>query len=417
MPDTTAPTFVSAATSSDGAQVTLTYSETLNGTTAPTTAFNVSVDGSAASVTQATTSGTDVRLGLAASILPGQSVSVSYTAPTNNAAASNLAIQDTTGNDAASLSATPVTNNSSVVNNSTLNFTGSTITVGSGDSIPEGITTADFNNDGLADLAITDVKGSDPRARIYLGNGSGGFTAGGTQTVGINPSSITANDFNSDGKIDVAVANYSDRTISILSGDGSGNLLAGSTFNAGTPYAVTIGGVTTNTTNPRPRIIASGDFNGDGKADLAWTNDYDNVSGTEVAGTVGIAINNGTATPFSSVTATGAIGNNPYGLIATDLNGDGKLDLIAANSPSTGNGSISVLLGNGNGTFQSAINTTVGTRPRYFAAGDFNRDGKQDLALSQTITDNNLRILLGNGSGGFSTQTTLSMGVEAAPGV
>lgn len=415
MSDITAPSFVSAATSSDGAQVTLTYSEPLSTTTAPTTAFNVSVDGSAASVTQATTSGTDVRLGLATSILPGQSVSVSYTAPTNNAATSNAAIQDTTGNDAASLSATPVTNNSSVINNSALNFTGSIITVGSGDSIPEGIVTADFNNDGVADLAITDVKGSDPRARIYLGNGSGGFTAGGTQTVGINPTSIAAGDFNGDNKFDVAVANYSDRTISVLSGDGSGNLLAGSTFNAGAPYTVTIGGVPTNTTNPRPRIIISGDFNSDGKADLAWTNDYDNVSGTEVAGTIGIAINNGTATPFSSVTATGTIGNNPYGLIATDLNGDGKLDLIAANSPSTGNGSISALLGNGNGTFQSAVNTTVGTRPRYFAAGDFNRDGKQDLALSQTISDNNLRILLGNGSGGFSSQSTLSMGVEAAP--
>ena len=415
MSDITAPSFVSAATSSDGAQVTLTYSEPLSTTTAPTTAFNVSVDGSAASVTQATTSGTDVRLGLATSILPGQSVSVSYTAPTNNAATSNAAIQDTTGNDAASLSATPVTNNSSVINNSALNFTGSIITVGSGDSIPEGIVTADFNNDGVADLAITDVKGSDPRARIYLGNGSGGFTAGGTQTVGINPTSIAAGDFNGDNKFDVAVANYSDRTISVLSGDGSGNLLAGSTFNAGAPYTVTIGGVPTNTTNPRPRIIISGDFNGDGKADLAWTNDYDNVSGTEVAGTIGIAINNGTATPFSSVTATGTIGNNPYGLIATDLNGDGKLDLIAANSPSTGNGSISALLGNGKGTFQSAVNTTVGTRPRYFAAGDFNRDGKQDLALSQTISDNNLRILLGNGSGGFSSQSTLSMGVEAAP--
>ena len=415
MSDITAPSFVSAATSSDGAQVTLTYSEALSTTTAPTTAFNVSVDGSAASVTQATTSGTDVRLGLATSILPGQSVSVSYTAPTNNAATSNAAIQDTTGNDAASLSATPVTNNSSVINNSALNFTGSIITVGSGDSIPEGIVTADFNNDGVADLAITDVKGGDRRARIYLGNGSGGFTAGGTQTVGIDPTSIAAGDFNGDNKFDVAVANYSDRTISVLSGDGSGNLLAGSTFNAGAPYKVTIGGVPTNTTNPHPRIIISGDFNSDGKADLAWSNDYDNVSGTEVAGTIGIAINNGTATPFSSVTATGTIGNNPYGLIATDLNGDGKLDLIAANSPSTGNGSISALLGNGNGTFQSAVNTTVGTRPRYFAAGDFNRDGKQDLALSQTSSDNNLRILLGNGSGGFSSQSTLSMGVEAAP--
>jgi hypothetical protein len=414
--DSTAPTFVSAATSSDGAQVTLTYSENLSATTAPTTAFNVSVDGSAASITQATTSGTDVRLGLAASILPGQSVSVSYTAPTNVPGTTNQAIQDTTGNDAASLIATSATNNSIVPNNSALSFTGSTIAVGTGTSLPEGIATADFNNDGLADLAVTDVStDNNPRARIFLGNGSGGFTAGGTQIVGASPASIAASDFNGDGKIDVAVANYSSGTISILPGDGSGNLLAGFTFVAGIPYAVTIGGTTQNTTNPKPRIIVSGDFNGDGKADLAWTNDYDNVSGTEVAGTVGLAINNGTATPFSSATATGTIGTNPYGLIATDLNGDGKLDLVAANSPTLGSGSISALLGNGNGTFQSALNTMVGTRPRYFAAGDFNRDGKQDLALTQTITDNNLRILVGNGSGGFSSQATLSMGAEAAP--
>ena len=410
------PTFVSAATSSDGAQITLTYSEPLNATTAPTTAFNVSVDGTAASVTQATTSGTDVRLGLAASILPGQSVAVSYTVPTD-AATTNLAIQDTTGNDAASLSVTPVTNNSIVVNNSALNFTGSTIAVGNSTSLPEGITTADFNHDGLADLAITDVStSSNPLARIFLGNGSGGFTTGGTQAVGNGPTSITANDFNSDGKVDVAVANYYSSTISILPGDGSGTLLAGSTLTAGNTYTGSIGGTNYTTASPRPRIIVSGDFNGDGKADLAWTNDYANVGAIEPPGKIGIAINNGTATPFSSVTETNLIGNNPYGLITTDLNGDGKLDLIAANSPSIGNGSISTLLGNGNGTFQSALNTTVGTRPRYFAAGDFNRDGRQDLALTQTISDNNLRILWGDGSGGFSSQPTpLSMGAEAAP--
>ncbi len=401
--DITAPTFVSAATSSDGAQVTLTYSENLNATTAPTTAFNVSVDGSAASITQATTSGTDVRLGLAASILPGQSVSVSYTAPTNVPDTTNQAIQDTTGNDAASLIATSATNNSIVPNNSALSFTGSTIAVGTGTSLPEGIATADFNNDGLADLAVTDVStDSNPRARIFLGNGSGGFTAGGTQMVGAGPTSITANDFNSDGKTDIATSNYDSKSISILLGDGIGNLATASTLNAGPTIGVII---------PNPRFIVSGDFNGDSKPDLAWTNDYSDGNGS-----VGIAINNGTGTPFSSVTPTGyTIGTNPYGLIATDLNGDGKLDLVAANSPTLGSGSISALLGNGNGTFQSALNTTVGTRPRYFAAGDFNRDGKQDLALTQTITDNNLRILLGNGSGGFSSQATLAMGAEATP--
>ena len=415
MSDTTAPTFLSAATSSDGAQITLTYSESLSGTTAPTTAFNVSVDGSAAPVTQVVASGSNVRLGLglSAPILPGQAVSVSYTAPTNNDA-----IRDLAGNDAASLSSTTATNNSIVVNDSALSFARSTVTVGSGDSIPEGITTSDFNNDGIADLAITDSRNSSNRVCIYLGNGSGGFTAGGTQTTGLSPTSITTNDFNGDGKSDAAIANYAGNTISILLGVGNGNLLADpNPLWAGNTVNVVIGGNTYTSDRPYPRIIVSGDFNSDGKPDLAWSNDYRNVIGTQVAGTIGVAINNGTATPFTdaSVTATGAIGNNPYGLIATDLNDDGKLDLVAANSPSLGNGSVSVLLGNGNGTFQPALNTAVGTRPRYLAAGDFNRDGKQDLALTQTVTDNNLRILLGNGLGGFLSQTTFSMGADASP--
>jgi hypothetical protein len=119
-----------------------------------------------------------------------------------------------------------VTNNATAVNDSALSFARSTVAVGSGDSIPEGITTTDFNNDGLADLAITDTRNNSNRVYIYLGNGSGGFTAGGTQATGLSPTSITTNDFNGDGKSDVAIANYADNTISILPGVGNGNLLA-----------------------------------------------------------------------------------------------------------------------------------------------------------------------------------------------
>jgi uncharacterized repeat protein (TIGR02059 family) len=394
MTDTSAPTLLSAATSSDGAQVTLTYDEPLRATyPPPTTAFNISVNGSAASVSQVTIRGTDVHLGLTASILPEQSASVSYIVPTDDTL--REPIQDITGNNAASLSLTPVTNNSTVANNSDLDFSTSTVLARTGYTL-EGITAADFNNDGLADLAITDANSVVTlgiySVKIYLGNGSGAFRAGGTQTVGDDPGPITANDFNGDGKIDAAVANEGSSTISILLGDGSGNLSEDlSPLLAGESISGVIG-TTAFARAAKPRFIVNGDFNGDGKADLAWTNYYKPFSSTTFAGTIGIAINNGTATPFSTVTTTIPIGNNPYGLITTDLNRDGRLDLIAANSPSDSNGSISVLLGNGNGTFQPSLNTTVGTRPRYLAAGDFNRDNNQDLALTQTISDNNLRI-------------------------
>jgi uncharacterized repeat protein (TIGR02059 family) len=102
MPDTTAPTFVSAATSSDGAQITLTYSESLLVRTALETDFIVSVDGSAAPVTQVAAINNNVVLGLGlpTPILPGQAVSIRYTAPTNDTATTNRAIQDQAGNDA-----------------------------------------------------------------------------------------------------------------------------------------------------------------------------------------------------------------------------------------------------------------------------------------------------------------------------
>ena len=162
--------------------------------------------------------------------------------------------------------------------------------------------------------------------------------------------------------------------------------------------------------SPKPRIVVSGDFNGDTYADIAWTIDYDVVS---IPGNIGIALNNRTNDPFNGVTSQFIpVGVNPYGLIATDVNQDGKTDLVAANSPTlsspTGTGTISVLLGNGNGTFQSALTTAVGNHPRYLAAGDFNRDGYQDLALSQSDPDNNISLLFGNGTGAFS-RTTLPL--------
>lgn len=259
----TEPTFLRAATSSDGAEVQLTYNETLNSTTAPSTAFDVRVDGSQASIAQAATSGSNVVLSLTSSILPGQSVSVSYQAPATNAATTNQAIQNVAGNDAASLSSTTVTNNSTALSASLLNFSSSSLPLGA-DSIPQAVAVADFNNDRILDLVAADAKATDARARVFLGNGSGGFAASGSQSVGANPFSITASDFNGDGNADVATANYSGQSISILLGDGAGNLSTASNNAA----------VDGQPNNPKPRQIVSVDLNLDGKTDLAWTVTY-----------------------------------------------------------------------------------------------------------------------------------------------
>ena len=407
MPDTTAPTFVSAATSGDGAEVQLTYSETLGSTTAPPSAFNVSVDGSQASIARATTSGSNVILSLTSSIQPGQSVSVGYTAPPpNNSVTTNSAVQDAAGNDASSLNPTTATNNSTALSNSSLNFSSTSIATRA-DSVPQDVAAADFNSDGILDLAVADAKASDPRARIYLGDGTGGFTAGSSQPVGLLPWSITANDFDGDGDADVATANTNDNSVSVLLGDGNGNLSAASTIN---------GGPTVPGANPKPRYIINLDCNLDGRTDLAWTISY----GPTTGGKLGVLINNDSPNPFLGVAPTFyTIGTNPYGLVATDLNSDGKADLIAANSPTSGgadvNGSISVLLSNGDDTFQSAQSTSVGIKPRYLSSGDYNRDGKQDLALTLSEDENKVQILLGNGSGGFSSPTSYALGSDSGP--
>jgi ABC-type transporter MlaC component len=144
--------------------------------------------------------------------------------------------------------------------------------------------------------------------------------------------------------------------------------------------------------------VTVGDFNGDGKPDLAVSNsDGDNVS---------ILLGNGNGTFQTAINY--AVGSDPFSVIVGDFNGDGKLDLAVANY-STNN--VSVLLGNGNGTFQTAVNYAVGAYPRSGAAGDFNGDGKLDLAVANQY-GSNVSILLGNGNGTFQEAVSYAVGVE-----
>ncbi len=99
---------------------------------------------------------------------------------------------------------------------------------------------------------------------------------------------------------------------------------------------------------------------------------------------------------------------NPYSVTTGDFNGDGKLDLATAN-PNSNN--VSVLLGSGTGGFSAAISFSVGTRPFSVTTGDFNGDGKLDLATAN-YESNNVSVLLGNGTGGFIAAISFSAGTS-----
>ena len=236
-------------------------------------------------------------------------------------------------------------------------------------STPQAVASGDFNGDGKMDLATADSSGNS--VTILLGNGDGTFQAPTTYSVGNGPTALIAADFNGDGKLDLAVVNDNANTVSILLGNGDG------TFQSAQDYAVGSG----------PRSIVAADFNGDGQVDLAISNISSN--------TVSILLGNGNGTfqPAMNVAA----GTTPIGIASGDLNGDGKADLVLSNFSSS---QVNILLGNGDGTFQTPVAYATGSAPRSVTVADFNGDGILDLATSNQ-NGNNISVLMGNGDGTF----------------
>ena len=166
--------------------------------------------------------------------------------------------------------------------------------------------------------------------------------------------------------------------------------------------AVTFASAVNFNVGTKPDSVAVGDFNADGKLDLATGNtSSDNVS---------VLLGNGNGTFAAAVNY--AAGDGAGSVSVGDFNADGKLDLVTANT-ATGANSVSVLLGNGNGTFVAAVPYAVGTKPAAVAVGDVNNDTKLDLAVANSGTST-ISVLLGNGNGTFGAATDFAGGAGAA---
>lgn len=258
-----------------------------------------------------------------------------------------------------------------------------------GDS-PRAIAAADVDGDGKIDIAVIDV--TQRTVAVFLGKPDGTF---GTKTVlatGRTPLSLTIADFNRDRKPDIAVSNDDENTVSILLGNGDG------TFQPRVDYPV----------GDAPAQIIAVDVNGDRNLDLVTGNRSLSVS---------VLLGNGDGSFQRNVdfpTAVGA-GLGPVGAVASgDFNGDGRLDLAV---PVGNTNMVAVLLGNGDGTFRSFVEYPTGVGPSWVACGDFNGDGRLDLAVtnrgpSNGVLANSVSILLGNGDGTFRAHVDRPVGPD-----
>jgi hypothetical protein len=237
------------------------------------------------------------------------------------------------------------------------------------------ITAGDFDGDGKIDVAAGTA--------VLFNQGDGSFGPD-DYAVGSYPVAVAASDLNGDGKPDIAVANQDGDDVSVLLNQGNGTFAPRVDYPAG----------------PSPSWVEAADLNGDGKTDLAVVNTESDA--------VSVLLNQGNGT-FAGPVSYGAAAR-PAAVTAADLNGDGKLDLAVANTnPEDGNdGTVSVLLNQGNGTFAAEVAYAIGgadtgfaLHPSAVAVSDLNGDDKPDLAVANRDSGD-VGVLLNQGDGTFA---------------
>lgn len=271
----------------------------------------------------------------------------------------------------------------------------STYSVGSG---PNTCTVSDVNADGRPDILVSswNVAPFHGSLTVLTNQGFGSFTVAVTHPFGLQedePFAVAAGDVTGDGRVDAVVACGTMGTLSVLTGNGNGTFGAKRTVGVGSAA----------------RGIALADLNGDGRLDVATSNLN--------ANTVQVLLNGASGTYPG---ATFAAGNDNFdsfnvddrlvaSLASADFNGDGHRDLATVH-PSTG--TVSVLLGTGNGTYGAPTDVMVGNAPQAVVAGDFDRDGMMDLAVANKA-NGSVSLLYGKGDGTFKGKVTFGVGAGA----
>jgi FG-GAP-like repeat/FG-GAP repeat len=253
---------------------------------------------------------------------------------------------------------------------------------------PGVVVVADLNGDRKLDIVVANERSGN--ASVYLGDGNRHFlpAPGSPVPAGPNPNDITIGDFNGDGRPDLAFANHETQELTVLLGNGRGDFAPA----AYSPVNVTV--------KPHPHGIAAGDFDGDGSLDLvtdSWAEDR-----------LEILFNPRKAGSPWTRTIYVAVGKHPYQRIrVADLNRDGHVDIV---SPNLDGDNVTVLLGDGKGTFRQPAGSPFpcGDSPFNVSVGDLNADGIPDLAIVNSPSSTSdrsgrdgLTLLLGSGTGAF----------------
>jgi len=240
---------------------------------------------------------------------------------------------------------------------------------------PFAVRAADLNADGRLDLAVANRTGN--TVSILLANAEGRYALHVDYNTGTAPSGLVIIDVNKDGNLDVVTANADSGDVSVLLGDGQGVL------GAETRIGLLTQGL--------PLDLIAADFNKDGAVDLATAD-----NGTDSVSILWGLLAGG----FAALPQAIAVGTEPRAIVAADLNGDNFLDIVTANRASN---NLSLLLNDGVGGFDAAVSVPVELNPRWVEAVDLDKDTNLDLLVSNPGSKS-LSILLNNGTAGFTAQ-------------